>query len=157
MNKTLILALGLVSTAAAISVQAQTYQWKDAAGRTVISDTLPSGMKGARTIGGVQPPVVSEQPAEKTDVAPKTMAEKEAEFKKRQQEAKEKAEKEAKDQQIARQKQENCERAQRNLRSLEASRQLVIYNEKGERILVDDAQRAQEAEFSRRIVAENCN
>ena len=41
MKTALILALAVASTATVIDANAQTYQWKDSSGRTVISDTPP--------------------------------------------------------------------------------------------------------------------
>lgn len=154
MNKALVFALVFASTAAV----GQTYQWKDANGKTVISDTPPPGSaKSARTIGGHAPSVVSEKPAEPADkAAPATLAEKNLDFKKRQQEAKERADKEAKEQAAAKDRKENCERARQNLTSLEANRPMATYNEKGERQIMDTAQRDQEMERARRVISESC-
>jgi hypothetical protein len=113
MKTALILALGIASTAAVITAHAQTYQWKDSSGRTIISDTPPPGSaKAARAIGNAQPAVVKgDVAAEKPADAPKTAAEKDLEFKKRQQEAREKADKDAKEQKAAADKRENCDAA----------------------------------------------
>jgi hypothetical protein len=154
MNKALIFALVFASTAAI----AQTYQWKDASGKTVISDTPPPGSaKSTRTIGGHAPAVVTEKPAETGEkTAPATTADKNMEFKKRQQEAKERADKEAKEQMAAKDRKDNCERARQNLTSLEANRPMASYNEKGERQIMDTAQREQEMERARRVMSESC-
>lgn len=95
MKLTLVFALGIASTAAIVPANAQTYQWKNSSGQTVISDTPPPRTTLApRTIGGNQQPKLDEEKStEKQADAPKTTAEKDLEFKKRQQEAKEKAEK----------------------------------------------------------------
>lgn len=156
MNKTLILALGIASTAAIVSAHAQTYQWKDAGGRTVISDTPPRDTKGARAVGATQPGVASEKPSEKIADTAKTTAEKDMEFKKRQQEAREKADKDAKEQVAARDRQENCENARRNLAVFEGNVPLVTFDDKGQRIMVEDEQRNREIERTRRIIAESC-
>ncbi|QKV56827.1 MAG: DUF4124 domain-containing protein [Dechloromonas sp.] len=68
-----------MSTATALTAHAQTYQWKDSSGRTVISDTPPPGSaRDARGIGLSPPPSSSAPKAEaaKAADAPKTTAEK---------------------------------------------------------------------------------
>nr|MBL8410435.1 DUF4124 domain-containing protein [Dechloromonas sp.] len=157
MRTALILALAIASMTTA---HAQTYQWKDSSGRTVISDTPPPGQaaKSARAIGGNEPSVVKEEkPQEKAADAPKTAAEKDLDFKKRQQESREKAEKEAKEQKVAADKRDNCERARRNLTALENEFRIVMPNEKGERELIDNTRREQEMQRARQIMADSCN
>ena len=159
MKTALIFALGIASTAAFIPAHAQTYQWKDSSGRTVISDTPPAGAaaKEARAIGGQQPSFAKEEkPAEKSVETPKTTAEKDLEFKKRQQEAREKSEKDAKEQKVAADKRENCERARRNLAALESNQPMAILDDKGERQQMDTNQRNQEMERARQFMAESC-
>ncbi len=159
----IVIALFFGLTAASLPAISQTYQWKDSNGQTVISDVPPpSTAKSRRAIGARQPSVVSEKIEEKsTEVAkapdePKTMAEKDLEFKKRQQEAREKAEKQAKEQQAERDKTENCERARRSLAALEANQPMASVDENGQRRLMDATQRAQEMERARRFVSESC-
>jgi hypothetical protein len=158
MKPALILAFGIAAALVFVPAQGQTYQWKDSAGRTVIADTPPPGSaKEARTIGGQQRAVVTgENPAEKAAEGPKTTAEKDLDFKKRQQEAREKADKDAKEQKAAANRQENCQRARRNLAALEAKQPMALINEKGERQLMDDSQRQHEMERAREFIAEAC-
>lgn len=160
-----LLALAFAATAlnGTGSALAETYQWKDSSGQTVISDTPPPAtVKNRRFIGGNQPSVVSEKPAEKvadnTKAAegPKTTAEKDLEFKKRQQEAKEKADKQAKEQAAEAEKRDNCERAKRNLTALENNQPMVTLDENGQRKVMDTTQREQEMERARRFMAESC-
>ena len=163
MKPTLILAFGFASALLMTPLHAQVYQWKDSAGRTVVSDTPPPGVaaKEARVIGERQPVTRSEKPAdkateEKTSEAPKTTAEKDLDFKKRQQEGREKAEKEAKEQKAEANRKDNCERARRNLAALEAKQPMGMLDEKGERKLMDDTQRQNEMERARQFMAESC-
>ena len=158
MKTALIFALGIASTAAIISAHAETYQWKDGSGRTVISDTAPPRTtKSPRAVGTAQTYAEEgEKPAEKLAETPKTNAEKDLEFKKRQQEAKEKADKDAKEQTALAEKRENCERARRNLAALESNQPMATLNDKGERQLMDTSQRDQEMERARRFMAETC-
>lgn len=155
----LVFALVLASTSAGMSAQAETYQWKDSNGQTVVSDIPPPATaKGKRSIGGVKPAVVSEALPEKTAdapkvaEAPKTTAEKDFDFKKRQQEAKEKSDKQA----AEAEKRDNCERARRNVVALESDQPLSTYGDNGERQLMDSTQRNQEIERARKVMADTC-
>lgn len=152
MKSPLIFALCVMSTVAAVSVQAQTYQWKDKNGRTVISDTPPPGSAKSSQVNDAAPAA----PAATTTEAPKTFAEKDMEFRKRQQEAKDKAEKEAKEQAAAAEKRENCERARRNLAALESSQPLASIDENGQRKSMDNGMRQQEIERARQFIIETC-
>lgn len=152
-----------ILVAANNAVHAETYQWKDSSGQTVISDTPPpSNAKSRRAINARQPSVVSEKPAEKaaegskSPEGPKTTAEKDMEFKKRQQENKEKAEKLAKEQAAEAEQKDNCERARRNLTALENNQPMVTLDDKGQRKFMDTTQREQELERARRVIAETC-
>jgi len=149
---------GIAACTALAPVHAETYQWKDSNGRTVISDTPQPGVgKTVRVIGGATPVVSTEKTAEKAAVeAPKTAAEKDLDFKKRQQDAREKADKDAKEQKAAADRQENCERARRNVAALESKQPMATYGDKGERKLMDDSQRQQEIERAIKRRAECC-
>ncbi|MFO1403402.1 MAG: DUF4124 domain-containing protein [Azonexus sp.] len=147
------LVFGLV-TVVAIPAWADTCQWKDSAGRTVISDQPPPGnakdircASGRTSVGGPDPVAAT---------APKTLAEKDMDFKKRQQEGKEKAEKAAKENSAATDRKENCERAQRQIAGLEAGERVATVDANGERRFLDDTERQAEIERTRRIANESC-
>ena len=158
MKLTLVFALGIASTAAIVPANAQTYQWKNSSGQTVISETPPPRTTLApRTIGGNQQPKLDEEKStEKQADAPKTTAEKDLEFKKRQQEAKEKAEKITKEQTAAAEKRENCERARRSVAALASNQPMATLDEKGERTIMDTSQRDLEMERAQRFMTESC-
>ncbi|WP_295009468.1 DUF4124 domain-containing protein [uncultured Dechloromonas sp.] len=156
-------AAAATSIVAINAVYAETYQWKDSSGQTVVSDTPPpSNAKNRRAIDARQPSVVSEKAPEKTadgaksPEGPKTTAEKDLEFKKRQQENKEKADKLAKEQAAEADQKDNCERAKRNLTALENNQPMVTVDDKGQRKFMDTSQRDQELERARRVIAETC-
>lgn len=165
-SKTLLVcALATALSSLGIIAYAETFQWKDSSGQTVISDTPPpSTAKNRRSIGGQLPSVVSEKVAEKPAdgakaaavAAPKSTAEKDLEFKKRQQEAKEKADKQAKQETAAAEKRENCERARRSLTALENNQPMVTLDENGQRKVMDTTLRQQEIERAQRVIAETC-
>ena len=147
-------------------VQAQTYQWKDASGKTIISDTPPpSNVQKKRSVGVQQPKLTTGSPASETDEnntekevspaaqpsTPATMAEKDLEFRKRQQEAKEKADKEAKEAAAARDRRDNCDRARANYRMLQSDIPVIVGDKD-----MSQKQRQQEMERTRRIMQESC-
>ena len=162
MKSLLILNFALALTATSLAAQAQTYQWKDANGRTFISDTPPPGTKAQRSAAAPSAPVAataSGAAGKSAEAAPtasppaqKSVAELNLEFKKRQQEAKEKADKQA----AETEKRENCERARRSLATLESNQPLSTLDDNGERKVMDVAQRNQEIERARKIMADSC-
>jgi Domain of unknown function (DUF4124) len=154
MNRALILAAGIAVAIAGTAAHAQTYQYKDSRGRTVISDTPPpASAQGSRTVGGT----TADAAAAKAADAPKTTAEKEMDFRKRQQEAREKADKDAKEQAAAAQKRENCERARMQASALESGRRMLVPDGKGGETLMDDSARSAEIERAQRVISEACN
>ena len=157
MKNHLIFTLGIALTVTALNAGAQTYQWKDSSGRTVISDTPPPGSakESSRTIGG-KAPTSNAPSAAKPAEAPKTYAEKDMEFKKRQQEASEKADKEAKEKALAAEKRDNCDRAQKQVALLESGQRIATVDEKGERRVMEEAEKAKEIERARRAVSDSC-
>ena len=158
LSSALLLCCGLV--------QAQTYQWKDASGKTIISDTPPpSNVQKKRSVGVQQPKLTTGTPASETDESsteqdvspavqpstPATMAEKDLEFRKRQQEAKEKADKEAKEAAATRARRDNCDRARANYRMLQSDIPVIVGDKD-----MSQKQRQQEMERTRRIMQESC-
>ena len=148
------------------SVQAQTYQWKDASGKTIISDTPPpSNVQKKRSVGVQQPKLTTGTPASEMDESstekegspaaqpstPANMAEKDLEFRKRQQEAKEKADKEAKEAAATRARRDNCDRARANYRMLQSDIPVIVGDKD-----MSQKQRQQEMERTRRIMQESC-
>jgi len=163
MKAALVFAVFFLSTAASTGARAETYIWKDSNGKTIISDTPAPGVRKEKPAPSVQsgyapPPEkqIAEKPEKEAAEAPKTLADKNLEFKKRQQEAKEKTDKAAKEQAMAAQKRDNCERARRNVAALETQQPVASLNDKGERVIMDADQRYQEMERSRRIMEESC-
>ena len=51
---------------------------------------------------------------------------------------------------------ENCRRARQHLATLNSGQRLVRYDDKGERLVVDDVARADEAQATRRAIAGDC-
>ncbi len=165
------LGYALVLTGFSNTAGAETYIWKDANGKTIISDSPPPrSSKQARTVGGngkasgytlpakesggadanaaapaSEPPPPGATPS--TPPQPKTMADRELEFRKRQLEAKDREEKAAKEAQDKAQRREECARASQYLEALRNGQRIARYNDKGEKEILGDEQR--EAEIAR--------
>ncbi|MDR2450746.1 MAG: DUF4124 domain-containing protein [Candidatus Accumulibacter sp.] len=137
----------LAALCLALPASAQIYQWKDQDGKTVISDKPPAGQVPAQKVNTYGPADAPKQP---------TLAERELEFRKRQKEAQENAEKAQKEEAAAAEKNQNCQTARRQLRALESGERIALRDEKGERYFMDDARRAQETERARRFIETEC-
>ena len=142
-------ALTVAVLLATTAVNAEIYQWKDASGKTIISDKPP--------IGNVQrqKTFASDSPASNA-AAPKTTADKDLEFRKRQKESQENAEKAQKEQAAAAANKENCDNARSYLKTLESGERISTADDKGERSYMEDAKRSQEITKTRQFMQSNC-
>jgi Domain of unknown function (DUF4124) len=150
MNKYFALALGIALAGAAA---AQQYKWTDQNGKVQYGDIPPPGVK-ATPLRPTPPSSGSGEPATKKDGKKELTPE--AAFQKRQQEARETEEKAAKERADAQMKRENCESAQASLRMLQSGQRVSTTNAAGERVFMEDAQRAQQIERTQRAVGEWC-
>ncbi|MCM8596127.1 DUF4124 domain-containing protein [Accumulibacter sp.] len=139
----------LVALSLASAASAQIYQWQDENNRTVISDRPPSGpVRQQKKIDAPAPPATAE--------AAKTTADRELDFRKRQKEARDTADKAEKEQQTTAQRKENCDSARNWLQVLESGERVARRDSAGERYYLDDAQRQQEIVKARQAVQETC-
>jgi hypothetical protein len=132
-------AAGLAAVLAAPGASAALYKWVDANGRTVYSDQPPMGNVKSEVVGAAAP-------AANPD-AVKEMANRDAEFKKRQADRVEDAKKSEKARADAQKLAAFCAQARAQslgLRRTDVS--MYRLNEKGERVMMDDAARAAEAD-----------
>ena len=144
---------------ASLAAEAQIYQYKDASGRTVYSDQPPPAgtVKGRVVSGENSTAAPSASSTVSSNSQSKTAADRELEFRKRQkeqQEAAAKSEKEAADKKA---RKEDCDNARRNLAIMESGERVTTRSDNGERVFLDDSQRAAEADRARKAVAEFCN
>jgi hypothetical protein len=154
MKNALVFALGIALTATVVTSHAQTYQWRDSSGRLVVSDRPPpASARDAKTTGTSTPPSTTAPQAADSQ---KTTAEKDMEFRKRQQEAREKSDKEAKEAAQAAQNRENCERARTHLKALESGRRMILPDGKGGETFLEDADRGDEIARTQNTIAESC-
>lgn len=162
------LALGL---AACLPALAQ-WAWKDDGGRTVFSDQPPPAAVKKEQIlrqpgGGVISSAVPTAPAPSSasatgakpaaPAAPKTIAEREQEFRKRQQERADADKKQAEEQALAARRKDECTRARGYLRQLEDGVRMARTDAQGNREFLDDAQRSAEMARARESINANCN
>jgi hypothetical protein len=157
-----LLALTLALAAGAANAQS-IWKWRDKEGRVQVSDRPPpmdvpekdilQRPHGARAPVQAASDVQAEAPAA-SGVDPalearkaKALADKAAADKARQ------AAEKIKTDQV---KLENCQRARNQLAALEGGQRIARMNDKGERVVLDDAGRAAEIARSRQIAETNC-
>ncbi len=178
MKKTARALLFGLTLAATLTAQAQ-YQWIDKDGRRVFSDRPPPAdvpqknvlsqprMSNAPLIRSTptapadaasEPAAAAPAPARPATAAtdPAAGVDKELEEKKKQAEAAEAAKKKAEEERIAAARAENCKRAMNAKASLESGMRIARMNDKGEREILNDAQRAAELKRAEEIIAQSC-
>ena len=152
--------------AASVPALAQ-YQWIDKDGRSVFSDRAPPAEVPARNIlaqpRGASVPVAaaatapaSATPQAAAASASATGTDKALEEKKKQAEAADAAKKKADEARLAAARADNCKRAQSAKTTLDSGMRMARVNDKGEREILDDQQRAAELQRTNQAIAENC-
>jgi hypothetical protein len=133
---------------------AQQYKWVDKDGKVRYGDVPPPGVKATplRAPGGSPAPSAPGKDAK----APASPAEQEAAFRKRQQEQQLADEKAAKERAETDSKRANCEQARTSLRAYESGQRIAVTNQAGERVFLEDAERAQHMERARQAVRDWC-
>ena len=145
-------ALGLL---AAGGVEAQVVKCVDARGAVTYAAVCPPGTTADRTIqggkaAGPSSPAASAPP-------PKSTAERDAAFRKRQLEQQEAEAKSAKQAQDEQNRQKNCETAQAHLRALETGQRMRKFDPKtGEGVFVQDDERPAEIANAKKSVDSWC-
>jgi hypothetical protein len=143
------------------------YKWKDSAGQVHVSDLPPPrdipekdvltrpnpAARAARPVAAASAGASAAASAPGAARAP-VDAELEARRSKAEQEAKARAKTD--EDRAAAQRAENCQRARQHLATLETGQRLVQTNAKGERVVLDDAARANETAQARQVMASNC-
>ncbi|MDD5241245.1 MAG: DUF4124 domain-containing protein [Sulfuricella sp.] len=147
-----LLAFSLLTLAA--TAYAGVTKWVDADGKVHYSDQPPpAAVKSQKSLDIKTSPVL---PKATSDSESRSMAEKDLEFRKRQVKAEEAAAKEAKDQGEARRAKANCEQAQRQLQALQEGQRISRFNEKGERVYMEDSDRPQAISEAKQAVDSWC-
>ena len=145
----LALALVLGMFAATAPAWGALYKWTDANGRVVYSDQPPPGEVKVDVIAGPPPP--------SNPNAAKDMANKEVESKKQQQEAAANSKKALQQRADAEKRLDACKSARAEISRLAAD-QIILYsvNEKGETIVMNDADRRRRRETLETFIRANC-
>lgn len=151
----------------AIAAQGQLYKWTDANGKVHYTDTPPPDSAKEQHTIDVKPASrpasaspggpASGKAAGAQGSAPKTFAEKQAEYEKQKKERDESAAKESKKVADAKAKEDACKQAQATLRNLQSGVRLFETDEKGQRYVMSDAARAQQIEAAQKTVNETCS
>jgi hypothetical protein len=154
MKPLLVLVAALAFSAGAA---AQMYKWKDNDGRMQYGDTPPPGVDATPMRGAPASGPAPSAPAAKGDAKSEKPLSPEAAFRKRQADREAADEKAAKEQAQADQKRANCEQAQAQLRTLESGVRIATVNAQGERVIMEDDQRAAATQRAQKAVADYCN
>ena len=135
--------------AAALPATAAMYKWTDANGRVVYSDQPPPGSVKSEVVGAPPPPA--------NPNAVKDMANQDGEFKKRQLDRVEAEKKAEKDKALATRRQDLCLVVKGKIKDLNAGQlALYKYNDKGERVAMDDAEKRKELENQQELEKKYC-
>ena len=156
----------LLAVMAASPAEAQ-WKWKDKSGHTQYSDLPPPpGTPDADILGrpsagrrGAAPVVAASAPASAASGAPKLAlksADPELEAKRKQAEADAATKTKAEEARVAAARADNCNRARGQIKTLDSGIRLARTNDKGEREVLDDKQRADEMKRAQDAVSTDC-
>ena len=164
MKRLIVIAASLAFSA---SAAAQMYKWKDKDGHTRYGDVPPPGanatpMRGPSRSAPYAAPTPDDakadaKPDAKADAKNEKALTPEQAFRKRQQERAAADEKAQQERQRAEAKRSNCDTAQTQLRVLQSGQRVSTVNAAGERVYIDDDQRAAEMTRAQKAVADWCN
>ena len=156
MKRLIALAAALAFSAGAA---AQMYKWKDANGRTRYGDTPPPGANATPIRGpssyAPPPAPAADAKNDKGDKKDKPLTPEQA-FEKRQKERADAEQKADKARADADAKRVNCEQAQAQLRSIDSGQRMATVNAAGERVYLDDDQRAAARSRAQQAVGDWC-
>ena len=134
----------------------QIYKWTDAQGQVhYTTEPPPGGAKPQKSLA-VPPSLAPAASGNGKASAPKSFAEKELEFRQRRIAAEEARAKQAQEQAAQKDKQQNCQQAQAQLRALQSGARVAKFNEKGERVYLEDSQREQEIQAAQKAADSWC-
>lgn len=146
-----LLALLLICAAPMASAQS-IYSWKDASGRVHYSDNPPPDAQARKLREApIAPSRAAGQPP-----AQESYVEKEQAFRKRRAEAAESEEKARRDEVQEKNRQMVCSGLRQQLAGLESGQRIARFADNGERVFMEDDERAAEIEKTRASIDKNC-
>ncbi len=161
------LSVGLFVVAAllfsSLPAQAQ-WKWRDAQGRVTVSDVPPPREVPDKDIlqrpGARAPAPVATSAAAPAASGPAAAAsapvDKQIEARKRAAEQQQRDKAKADEQRLAATRADNCSRARSQLATIESGQRMARLNDKGEREVLDDKMRDDEARRAREVIASEC-
>ncbi len=166
-TRRLAAVLGLLGLALALATSPalSQYKWKDSRGQVHVSDLPPPRdvpekdvlQRPNLAVRPAPPPSAAAASAASAPLLPsKPLLDPELEARRKRAEDEARARSRADEARLAAQRAENCQRARQQLATLESGQRLVRYNDRGERIVLDDASRADEAQAAQRAMAQDC-
>jgi hypothetical protein len=129
------------------------HKWVDEEGKVHYSDTAAPPSVKSQTLRQSAP---AEANSSSTAAAPKSLADLEAEQRRAEKEKSDAAQKAAKEQEQAAIRKKSCDDARNYLSGLENSPRVVTYDAQGERSYLDDNERQQRIEETRKTISNNC-
>ena len=144
----------------ALPASSQMYKWVDSDGKVQYSDKPPPSNIKAEKLRTPAPAAGEDKAAVQKDAAkagPKTPAEQDQAFRKRQLDAAKAQAEEEKKQAQARDRADKCRRAKSALANFEIGGRQTRVDENGERVFLDDQQIAQETARARENAAAACD
>jgi hypothetical protein len=163
LRRTSIAATAVLVLAACLSTPAfAQWKWRDKSGQVTVSDLPPPRDVADKDVlqrpsDAVRKPSAAARPASApASAADKMHVDPELEARRKRAEQDQAVQRRQEDDRQAADRAENCRRAQAQLRSLESGMRLARVNDKGEREILDDKQRAEESRVAREAVAANC-
>jgi len=155
----IVLVSALIGATLAMPAAAQ-WKWRGKGGQIQYSDTPPPAGTPDQDIlqrphGNAQSKMSTPAVAASGASTP-ARVEPELEAKKKKAEQDEAAKKKAEDDKLAAQRADNCNRAKSYLRTLDDGIRIARTNDKGEREILDDKQRADESRRAKETIASEC-
>lgn len=158
--------LPAVLALAALSPAAAQWRWRDATGRITVSDLPPPREVADKDIlqrpgSALRPsaagaPTAASAPAAAASAASLPVGDKELQARRKAAEQQAKAKARADEERAAATRADNCNRARAQLSTLESGQRLARLNARGERVFLEEGERADEARRAREIIASEC-
>ena len=157
---TLLALLTLLLAVASSGAQAQ-YLWRDKAGQMHASDLPPPAdvadkdvlRRPSASAARSAAPLAAALPA---SAASRVGVDPEIDARRAKAEQADKARAKVEEERLASQRAENCQRARAQMASLDSGQRLARVNAQGERVVLDDKARADEADAARRVITSDC-